>query len=56
MVPSRIIDPDITNQRNNKSYSSRSIKIAPSGSDIKACSSIALSSHSGGIDGRPIGV
>lgn len=45
--------PMPTNQRNRRSYSSRSIKIRSERIEQNACSSIARCSFSGGIEGPP---
>ncbi len=44
-----------TNQRNRRSYSSRSTKSRSERIEWNACKGIARSNFSGAIDGRPIG-
>jgi len=55
MVPGCIVNADADEQRNKRSYSSRSIKSRSERNEWKACSSIVRKSFSGRIEGRPFG-
>ena len=46
--------PSPTNQRNSRSYSSRSISCRSERIEYNACGSIARNSRSGAVEGRPI--